>query len=181
MAEQTHLTEIITSNGRYFDLADPENAIFHIEDIATALSNICRYAGHVPRFYSVAEHSVLMAMEMPAHLRFEALMHDAAEAYIGDVSRPLKYMLPDYKALEQRVETALRKQFGLPDTPSPEIKQFDMRMLAMEKEAVLRCDDFWVSTEGIEPLNIQPHFWEPGTAASFFLDQYHHLENLRFA
>lgn len=94
---------ILLLSGEYFDLAEPEACAFQVSDIAHALGNICRFTGHTQRFYSVAEHSVICSHMVPPEDAMAALMHDAAEAFIGDVSSPLKSLLPDYKAVEQRV------------------------------------------------------------------------------
>ena len=86
-------------SGAWFDFLDPESSDFAIEDIAAGLSNICRYAGQCSGFYSVAEHSLLVS-EVAFDHAYAALMHDAAEAFIGDVTRPLKQLLPDFKRIE---------------------------------------------------------------------------------
>lgn len=100
---------IQTHTGRMFHVTDPLPSEFNIEDIATALSNICRFGGHVRRFYSVAQHCVEVASECPKEFRLEGLLHDAAEAYIGDMVRPLKHSsgLAGYREIEVRVEMAL--------------------------------------------------------------------------
>lgn len=113
MTEQTK-SSISTVSGRFFDILKPEDYEFDIDEIATALSNICRYTGHVNKFYSVAEHSVLVSRLVPSRLALAGLLHDASEAFVGDVSSPLKRLLPDYKRIEERVQEAIADQFGLP-------------------------------------------------------------------
>src|SRR5689334_25068051 len=85
---------IMLQSGAWFDFAAPHDSPFTIEDIAHGLANICRYSGQCRRFYSVAEHALLVA-ETAAGFELEALMHDAAEAFLGDITRPLKQMLPE--------------------------------------------------------------------------------------
>jgi 5'-deoxynucleotidase YfbR-like HD superfamily hydrolase len=83
---------IQTLSGKRFDYINSTADDVDIEDIANALSNICRFAGHVPEFYSVAQHSVLCSQIVPPEFAFEALMHDAAEAYCQDIPQPLKLL-----------------------------------------------------------------------------------------
>ena len=112
---------IMLQSGAWFDFGAPASSNFTIEDIAHGLANICRYAGQCRKFYSVAEHSVLVS-ETAVGLEFDALLHDAAEAFMGDITRPLKQMLPEYKKIEKDVEEAILTKFGL-ITPLPQGSQ----------------------------------------------------------
>lgn len=114
----------------------PEEYEYDIEEIALALSNICRYTGHVNSFYSVAEHSVLVSRIVPVEFALCGLLHDASEAFLGDVSSPLKKLLPEYKRIEERVEAAIARHFNLP-FPYPEaVHQADKRMYWQERQGV---------------------------------------------
>lgn len=130
---------ILLHSGKYHDLRTvcAETQEYRIEDIAHALSHICRFTGHTRWFYSVAQHSVHVAELVPPEYRLEALMHDASEAYLGDVSSPLKAMLPDYHAIEKVVEMRIAAKFGLPLKQTPAVKIADMRMLVTERRDLL--------------------------------------------
>lgn len=137
---------IQTYTGRAFDLLDPQPDMVVIEDIAHALSNICRFTGHTRVFYSVADHSCHVAEILPDELRLQGLLHDAAEAYIQDIATPLKWLLPDYKLIEQRVWKAIAAKFNLPEVLDPQVKSADLCMLMTERRDL---------------LSAPPHPWDP--------------------
>src|SRR3954462_5017501 len=127
---------IMLRSGAWFDFCAPASSDFTIEDIAHGLSNICRYSGQCKSFYSVAEHSILVS-ETAVGFEFEALLHDAAEAFLGDITRPLKQMLPDFKRIEAAVQDAVLKRFGLAHPLPPQIKEADLRVLAAEQRQIM--------------------------------------------
>jgi hypothetical protein len=102
-------------SGATLDFRNPRSSDFTIDDIAHGLSNICRYAGQCNYFYSVAEHSLFVSEMAAPTLKLVALMHDAAEAFVGDVSAPLKQLLPEYRRIEATVQGAILARFGLPE------------------------------------------------------------------
>ena len=109
---------ITTWSGRKFSFLNPEPTDIVIEDIAHALSLQCRFNGHSTEFYSVAEHSVgvcrlVESMGEGRNIVLTALLHDAAEAYLGDVVSPLKHRLPDYRKFENVIEAAIAQRFSL--------------------------------------------------------------------
>lgn len=100
-------------SGAFLDLENPAPRLITLADIAYATARICRYTGHTSRHTSVAEHSVHVSLICPPEVAYEALLHDAAEAYVGDVSGPLKRLLPDFVVVEQRMRAAIAERFGL--------------------------------------------------------------------
>ena len=115
MTTGTYKPIITTYTGKQFNLLEPT---FDIDDIAHALSNTCRYAGHCSEFYSVAEHSVLVSHlmeELQLGDPFLGLMHDGHEAYLSDVPSPFKQLLPDWQKIDADLEAALHKHFALQD------------------------------------------------------------------
>lgn len=164
--------DILTFSGRYFDLFNPAGNEVRLEDIAQGLANTCRFAGQCCAFYSVAQHSVMASYLVPPEDKFAALMHDAAEAYLGDVTRPLKQMLPDYLAIEARVEAYVFEQLGLSLPLPPSVKRADLVMLATEQRDLMPDhDDEWALIAEVEPL------WErilplpPSTARGMFIER----------
>lgn len=172
MTEQTK-SSISTVSGRFFDILKPEDYEFDIDEIATALSNICRYTGHVNKFYSVAEHSVLVSRLVPSRLALAGLLHDASEAFVGDVSSPLKKLLPEYKRIEERVQEAIADQFGLPYPFPQEVHEADKRMYWNERTNVAPGpkDTLW-HTEFRAARKVAATGMSPIMAKRMFLSRY---------
>lgn len=145
-----------------------------IEDIAHSLSMICRYGGHCERFYSVAEHSVLVSRVVPPELALIGLLHDATEAYVGDVIRPLKPALSGYAQIEHQVWLAVASRFGLPGSMPNEIKAADNAVLLAE-QLVLMKDAPAPWCVGGEPAKVEVRGLVPGEAESEFLDRFAEL------
>lgn len=162
---------ILLSSGHYFDLLDPAGSRFNLGDIARGLGNACRFAGQCSRFYSVAEHSWHASHLVPDEFAFAALMHDAAKALIGDVTRPLKSLLPEYKAIERRIENVIADRFVLgTDCDHPLVKHADLQMLAAEQAELMPAhDDSWPVLAGIEVPTIDWQDWEPHHSAQRWL------------
>lgn len=142
---------IRTYTGVLFDFLEPEKSPISIEDIAHALSLLCRFAGHCKEFYSVAEHSYRVSYVCPKEYALWGLMHDASEAYCVDVPRPLKHMpnMEHYRAHEKRVQRAICGWFNMNPVEPPEVKAADMVLLVTEQRDLLKnsIPDFH-----IEPL-----------------------------
>lgn len=169
-------TEILTAGGTYFDLLQPEKSHIDIYDIATSLSNLCRFNGHTKDFYSVAQHSVMVSDILPKELRLAGLLHDAAEAYVGDVTSPLKQLLPDYKEIERNIEAAVFTKFGLPLVMPPEVKHADLVMLATEQRDLMpHHADQWELIENVVPLPGTILAWTPWQAYTVFMHTFNRI------
>lgn len=167
---------ILTSAGRYFNLLQPNPHHVSIGEIAHALSNICRFTGHVSEFYSVAQHSYHASYLVPPEYALAALLHDAAEAYVGDVASPLKHLLSQYQAIEARVEAAVFQHFCVPMPLDPCVKRADLIMLATEKRDLMPAHlDDWPCLDGIAPLPQVLVPKPPKTARYCFLDRFFEL------
>lgn len=170
---------ITLASGRQFDFLDPHGSDFTIEDVAHGLAHVCRYAGQCRSFYSVAEHSILVA-SIVEDFAYEALLHDAAEAFIGDITRPLKQLLPDYKVIEASVEDAIIQRFDLRPDFRKCVKEADLRVLAAEQMQVMApgCAD-WALKAGIDPAPITVQHWLPPYAKAEFLNRFEQLRPVK--
>lgn len=122
---------IHTISGRFY-LHDPR---FDAGDMAHSMSMLCRFNGHTRRFYSVAEHCLLVAMlmhDVTGGDPFEGLMHDACESYLSDIPTPFKRLLPDWEKFDVPLELAMRKWAGLPPEMSEHCKRADKIALFIE-------------------------------------------------
>lgn len=168
--------DILTKSGHYFDFINPAGSRFDISDIAHGLSNVCRFGGQSKEFYSVAQHSVAASYLVPDCDRFAALMHDAAEAFIGDIPKPLKELLPDYKVIEKRVESAVFERFNLRNPLPPSVKHADLIMLATEQRDLMPPhDDEWALVRGISPLKTTIKPVSPAEAYRLFMARFEEL------
>jgi 5'-deoxynucleotidase YfbR-like HD superfamily hydrolase len=136
-------TTIQTASGRLIDLAKFRVGDVRLADISHALSLLNRFTGHSSVPYSVAQHSIHVSTLVPEELALCGLMHDASEAYLGDVSAPLKSMLPCYREIEDSVQRTIARAFGL-EWPYPEqVHSADMAALAAEKSELFSVQHDW--------------------------------------
>lgn len=168
-----------TYTGRKFWPLDPRPEDVCIEDIAHSLSMQARYAGHGKRFYSVAEHCVHVSVACGAETALWGLLHDASEAYLVDVPRPLKRHLPGYVEAEARVMASICIAFGLPDEMPIGVHELDNRILADEIRQNMAPMD-WHAKHG-DPLGVQLQFASPEAAELAFLLEFYRLTSQRAA
>ena len=174
-------------SGAKFNYNKPEESDVTIDDIATALSNICRYAGHLPRFYSVAQHLVNTSRIVKPEYAYTALMHDTAKAFTNDLPTPLKWALPIFKDLETSIEGAMAKKFGFQFPYPAEIKEADTVMLILEKNYIKGDNSVWPAYQEIEREILRRKnkllklvdldSWQPRRAKREFLERYEELKN----
>lgn len=123
---------------RKFDFRSRAPEQWVIEDVARGLANTCRFAGQLPRgvWYSVAEHSVHVSHMVPPELAMDGLLHDAVEAFMGDMPSPLKQIVPEFGHIEERLYGAMAKRFCIQEFVPPLVKQADCRILLAERDAI---------------------------------------------
>ncbi len=167
---------IQTFTGRQFFPLQPRAEDICIEDVAHALSLMCRYTGHTRSFYSVAQHCVIASNIVPPEDARWALLHDAAEAYLADIARPIKGLLPGIKEIEARIEAAVAERFGLALPMPDSIKRADLVLLATERRDLMSAPPAeWTAIEGIEPLPERIAPWPPHIGECLFMRQFQHL------
>jgi len=160
-----------TFTGRRFYPLDPRPEEIEPADIAHALSLLCRYGGHVDRFYSVAEHCLLMSQAVaPAHA-LAALLHDATEAYVVDVPRPLKRQLAGYRDIEDQVWLAIAYRFGLDIALPAEVKDADNRILLTERDELMSHAERWILDDTHAALPVTVRGVAPAEAERLYLDR----------
>lgn len=173
---------IETVKGNKFYYEDP---VFDIQEIAHATAMQCRFTGHTSRFYSVAEHQIVVANIMDfckLGAPIEGLLHDGTEAYLSDIAAPWKAMLPDYKKVEGVLEVKLRRHFGLPDTITPGCKRADWLALFVETmQLIPSMGADWVAPPGVkeQAAELLPRYkldcWVPQYAKAQYLAMYDRL------
>jgi len=176
------------TGGKFWPL-EPHAEDVRIEDVAHALAYQCRYAGHARIFYSVAEHCCLLAdyvlrINYYTHhqdtldgLRdaLTVLLHDAAEAYLPDLARPLKYRMPEWREADARLEAVVVPALGGEYPLPPWVKLLDARILRDERPVVMReTGDSW-QIDDLEPLGVWVRGISPHEAEQWFLDLYAEL------
>lgn len=168
-----------TGSNQELDFAAEAWIVLPIEMIARALSNICRYNGHSSRYYSVAEHSLHISYMVPQELALAALLHDASEAYVGDMPTGLKrFMGISFKDIERKATEAVSRGYGIPlaDLESPIIKNYDKRILGDEAQALMPPHAFWDKfVQEHEPTGITLQCWTPDEANARFLQRFAEL------
>jgi len=172
-----HTDWIQTYTGKQFWPLEPNLADIDIQDIAHALSNLCRYGGHTEQFYSVAQHCCLVAEVVPPEYALYGLLHDASEAYLIDVPRPIKHSLgmESYREAEKRLQGKIFNWFFLSATEPACVKTADNQLLRTEqrdlmKPAPAEWKDYRV---GALEMKIEP--WTPAIARISYLNMFNAL------
>lgn len=166
-----------TFTGKAFYPLDPNPDDVDIVDIAHALSLICRYGGHASQFYSVAEHCVLLSQAVSPENALWALLHDATEAYVGDMVRPLKNSMPDYRLAEDYLMQIICQKFGLPPEMPHEVHDADTRILINERVVFMGpAPQEWTSLRGLHFLpHTYPQGWNPRVAEIEYMTRFQEL------
>lgn len=165
-----------TYTGRAFYPLAPAVDDIDPVDIAHALALLCRYGGHVRRFYSVAEHCVLMSRAVAPEHALWALLHDAGEAYLGDLIRPLKHAMPEYRTVEDQLMTVICDRFGIDHECPAEVKLADNQILRDERGALMAAPPMpWLSIEQVPALGVSVQGWPPPIAERRYLTRLREL------
>jgi len=166
---------VLTYTGIWMRPLEPRPEDINWHDISQGLSNICRFNGHVKEFVSVAEHSVLVSREAEKiasedrkkMVAMWGLLHDASEAYLCDIPRPLKKQ-PEFAAYREAEKALMRcvcLRYGLPLEEPEEVREADLRALETEGQELMKN---WVS-EGVNPFDVTVHCWAPAVAREKFI------------
>lgn len=163
---------ITTYSGKEFHILEPSYDEICIEDIAHALSLTCRFGGHAKRFYSVAEHSVYVSILCQDKNKMAGLLHDASEAYIGDVVSPLKSVLPQYKDIERDIMMFIADRFGFEFPLSEDVHNCDLAQLGSEARELFLEVPQWAALQVGDRSGMKPYFLAPEKAEELFLTWY---------
>ena len=193
------ISTLTTYTGKAFDLLNPKPEMVCIEDIAHSLAHQCRYTGHTREFYSVAQHCVLMAEnpELPGD-PMAKLLHDADEAYIGDIAKPWKRLLlvdtpnkdsansrfpsignfQSVTVFERGIQDVIGLALGIDLSHSAEVKESDIRMMATEIRDIMpkMPPGFEWGVDVSNPVEEKIISWSPGNAEEQFLITYQMLK-----
>ena len=164
---------ISTRSGRRLYLHNPHPSQIHIDDIAHGLAHQCRFNGQTNQFYSVAQHSVIVASILPPELKLAGLLHDAAEAYLGDIVQPLKALLPEFEQIESRFSKVIGERFNVDLTHHDLVKKADLIALATERRDLMPMEIVeWDSLIGVNPLRHHIKALNPDQAKASFINHY---------
>ncbi len=175
-----------TVSGRWVNPFDPDPDQIDLGDIARALANQCRFGGHCRAFYSVAQHCVVVSELIEAEGgsasdALGALMHDAAEAYLGDLPHPIKHrseLGAAFREAEKPLDAVIRDRFSLSGDAAA-IKRIDRALLATERRTFSAETWHWPELEGVEPLELELRAWTADEAAEAFLRRFEELDARR--
>ena len=186
LLEDTSKNAMQTFTGKMFDVFDPDPNQIDIFDIAHHLSLMTRFNGACKWFYSIAQHSINCSQRAADYhyprpseekLALALLMHDAAEAYVGDIVRPIKRKITDFSVVENGVMDAINTRFDLPPVAEirgykAAIKEVDNRMLVTEKLQLMDPNVRWAIEDIFEPYDLELELWQPRAAEMLFLSHF---------
>jgi hypothetical protein len=179
---------ITTYKGHKFYPLDPDPDDIDIMDIAHALSNSCRWTGHVSQFYSVAQHCVLVSQNCKPENALGGLLHDATEAYLSDISRPVKYSekMDGYRDIEANLEKVISEKYNLPYPMTIDVKKADDDLLLSEAFTFFRPVPEWASNRikdlGLEkPSIVIDGGYQPAIAKGLFLRRFFELNGVNIS
>lgn len=165
---------IETYTGRSFHPLEPDVEKLSVIDIAHALANQCRYSGHVAWFYSTAQHCVLLAQYVldnggSALEAMQILMHDAAEAYLVDIPRPVKQFMPEYRKWDHAINVSIREWLGWSGFPIPTYQDdIDSRVIVDERHVLMsKSPNDW--GHRMAPIGVPIIQWSQEYAERMFL------------
>lgn len=173
---------LLTHTGKRFHPIGHSTEDFDIQDIAHALANLCRFAGHTRKFYSIAQHCTVVSRILEEQgfnkvTQLRGLLHDASEAYLVDIPMPVKILdcMAGYRELEKKVEDRIAERFELESLTNPSVKRADMIALAMEARDLMGDPKDWESLIGIEPMRWEVYPMTPTQARRAFLTRFAEL------
>lgn len=151
-----------TRSGKKLDILNPQPDQIDILDIAAGLAYKPHFSGQTPKFFSIAQHSIMVTDAIFFDLKRIALLHDASEAYLGDIIKPLKVMLPEFQRIEKNLMFVIFQKFNLDIDLLNDIKQADKSVQEVEYAAFYN---------GVRTFD----FWDPDSAYRTFLNYYNRL------
>lgn len=180
MTKTINRTSIPINSGNYFDFLNPDSSPYTIEDIALGLARCNRFTGQSDLAYTVAQHSVMVSYLVPFEDAMLGLMHDASEAFTGDVTKPLKDLVPDFKSIENRILSSILRRFGLTETLPPSVKKADVIATRTEQRDLFKLhNEKWPITSKTSPLpeTIKP--LNDVESKELFLNRYYEILELK--
>lgn len=165
------MRKILLGNGKLVDIENLTPSDIDKNVIAHSISNQCRWNGHTNRFYSVAEHCVLMARHVRPEARIHMLLHDTPEAFTGDIATPFKDKCPELYALEGRILSVIYEALKIPKPSSMMFKYvrvIDDKILKSELICMFPSNQEWCGLDDVEPLGVEFGYWMPEFAAAMY-------------
>ena len=168
---------ITTNSGVRFFVDECNIKDVPIQDIAHALSQNCRFNGHLADFYSVAEHSVIVSYLVPSRYAMTALLHDVSEAFVPDMPRPFKPLITGFEEYEDRIQEAVAACYGTVYPLPEEVKYIDKNIVRDEAEAFYPDPPDWIEFYESVAAPLFFNAWSPKVAKAEFLDRFYYLRN----